>query len=93
MCISGQNKERVLLIFSVNESKAFQGFARMLSPTGTKEAASWVAREDGTNNEWGGGFAVEWLAMHDLPFTQVEHLHNPLNEDLPVKISRDGQVI
>merc|ERR1711907_919781 len=29
------NKERVLLIFSVNESKAFQGFARMLSPTGT----------------------------------------------------------
>lgn len=63
----------------------------MLSPTGTKEA-EWAVTEDGTNNNWGGGFGVEWLAMYDLPFTQVEHMHNPLNENLPIKISRDGQV-
>ena len=31
--------------------------------------------------------------FQDLPFTKVSHLHNPWNENKPVKIGHDGQEI
>lgn len=46
---------------------------------------------------WGGGaavsnsFDVEWVRRYDLAFRDLEHIRNPLNEDKPIKISRDGQ--
>ena len=43
------------------------------------------------NQALGSSFDVDWRRLYDLPFTETEHLHNPLNEDKPVKISRDGQ--
>ena len=43
------------------------------------------------NQALGSSFDVAWRRLYDLPFTETEHLHNPLNEDKPVKISRDGQ--
>ena len=36
-------------------------------------------------------FNVDWIRRYDLPFKETEHLTNPLNENKPVKISRDGQ--
>ena len=51
----------------------------------------------GTRNQWEGAqnlglnFNIEWLRRFELPFQETEHLRNPLNEDKPVKISRDGQ--
>lgn len=36
-------------------------------------------------------FNVEWVRRYDLSFKETEGLFNPLNENKPVKISRDGQ--
>lgn len=36
-------------------------------------------------------FNVDWVRRYDLPFRSTEGLTNPLNENKPVKISRDGQ--
>ena len=50
-----------------------------------------------TQGLWGGGaavsnsFDVEWICRYDLAFRDLEHIRNPLNEDKPIKISRDGQ--
>lgn len=45
---------------------------------------------EGTQN-LGSCFGLEWRRLYDLPFSETEYLKNPLNEDKPVKISRDGQ--
>ena len=52
----------------------------------------------GTRNQWEGAtqnlglnFNIEWQRRYELPFQETESLRNPLNEDKPVKISRDGQ--
>lgn len=39
----------------------------------------------------GGAFKVKWECIKDLPFNVTLHIRNPLNENKPVKISRDGQ--
>jgi len=36
-------------------------------------------------------FKVEWLKLAELNFTKTLHIKNPLNNNKPVKISRDGQ--
>ena len=79
----------VVLFFSVNESRAFQGYARMASKTGG--AASDVTWMEGQS--WGGVFKLEWQTIFDLSFGQVAHLRNPMNEHKPIKISRDGQEV
>ena len=49
------------------------------------------------NSQWEGAqnlgqaFGIEWQRLYDLPFSETESLRNPLNDDKPVKISRDGQ--
>ena len=39
----------------------------------------------------GSCFGLEWRRLYDLPYPETDFLRNPLNEDKPVKISRDGQ--
>ncbi|KAG6550718.1 hypothetical protein Mapa_007815 [Marchantia paleacea] len=85
-----ESSERVLLVFSVNMSGHFQGYAQMASPIGRRRANVWTEGNEGTN-PWGGSFRVEWLRLHDLPFQKTVHLKNPLNFHKPVKISRDCQ--
>ncbi|CAK9871618.1 unnamed protein product [Sphagnum jensenii] len=82
--------ERVVLVFSVNMSSHFQGYARMASPIGRRRANIWSEANEGAN-PWGGTFRVEWLCLYDLPFQKTVHLKNPLNSFKPVKISRDCQ--
>ncbi|CAM9148497.1 unnamed protein product [Chrysoparadoxa australica] len=73
--------DKVIIIMSVNGSGHFQGCARVASPV----------TDIAGKSEWAGTFDVEWLRLCELPFLQAVHLCNPLCENLPVTISRDGQ--
>lgn len=87
-----ESAEKVVLIFSVNMSGHFQGYARMVSPIGRRRANVWSEANSG-ENPWGGTFRVEWIRMYELPFQKTVHLKNPLNNFKPVKISRDCQEV
>eukprot|EP00241_Pyramimonas_parkeae_P015659 CAMPEP_0114307910 /NCGR_PEP_ID=MMETSP0059-20121206/17747_1 /TAXON_ID=36894 /ORGANISM="Pyramimonas parkeae, Strain CCMP726" /LENGTH=471 /DNA_ID=CAMNT_0001431457 /DNA_START=79 /DNA_END=1490 /DNA_ORIENTATION=+ len=82
-----RSAEEVFLIFSVNTSQHFQGYARMLSPIRSRQQSGLWAGDMAV----GGQFQIAWLRLFDLPFNQTLHLKNPLNDNKPVKISRDGQ--
>jgi hypothetical protein len=84
-----ENSAEVILIFSVNLSKHFQGFARMTSRIGGQYSNVWITESNTMG--WASSFQVEWIAIHELPFSETLHLHNSWNDNKPVKISRDGQ--
>ncbi|CAL5437223.1 unnamed protein product [Camellia sinensis] len=84
------NSSKVILIFSVNMSGFFQGYAQMMSSVGWRRDNVW-SQGSGGKNPWGRSFKVKWLRLHDLPFQKTLHLKNPLNDYKPVKISRDCQ--
>ena len=86
-----QNSGKVILIFSVNMSGFFQGYAQMMSSVGWRRDNVW-SQGSGKGNPWGRSFRVKWLQLNDLPFQKTLHLKNPLNDYKPVKISRDCQV-
>lgn len=82
----------VILIFSVQQSGAFQGFARMISKSKqTSREIPWVLPERLSNKSLSGLFKVEWLCTKELPFQATHDLLNPFNDNKPVKIARDGQ--
>ncbi|XP_024954173.2 uncharacterized protein LOC102622363 isoform X10 [Citrus sinensis] len=85
-----QNSGKVILIFSVNMSGFFQGYAQMMSSVGWRRDNVW-SQGNGKNNPWGRSFKVKWLRLNTLPFQKTLHLKNPLNDYKPVKISRDCQ--
>ncbi|KAL8556986.1 hypothetical protein ACS0TY_004455 [Phlomoides rotata] len=85
-----QNSGKVILIFSVNMSGFFQGYAQMMSSVGWRRDNIW-SQGSGKNNPWGRSFKVKWLRLHDLSFQRTLHLKNPWNDFKPVKISRDCQ--
>ncbi|KAL7275998.1 hypothetical protein RUND412_001029 [Rhizina undulata] len=80
----------VILVFSVNKSGKFQGYARMESAPGTAPVPSWAK-----NLLWesSGPFRIRWITICDVNFHRVAHLSNRLNENQPVLIGRDGQEI
>ncbi|KAK2664715.1 hypothetical protein Ddye_003289 [Dipteronia dyeriana] len=84
------NSGKVILIFSVNMSGFFQGYAQMMSSVGWRRDSIWN-QGSGKSNPWGRNFRVKWLQLNDLPFQKTGHLKNPLNDYKPVKISRDCQ--
>lgn len=75
----------VILIFAVNKSGAFQGYARMRSPTERSKCKADPFRG------FGRLFDVEWLRLHDLALSDVQNLKNPLDDNRQVGSSRDGQ--
>eukprot|EP00639_Heterosigma_akashiwo_P033205 CAMPEP_0194715406 /NCGR_PEP_ID=MMETSP0296-20130528/7141_1 /TAXON_ID=39354 /ORGANISM="Heterosigma akashiwo, Strain CCMP2393" /LENGTH=387 /DNA_ID=CAMNT_0039615235 /DNA_START=41 /DNA_END=1201 /DNA_ORIENTATION=+ len=81
--------ENVILIFSVNKSQHFQGYARMTSKIGAVQA-EWVMGKGVTLTD---SFTVEWLKLHDLPISETEHIKNRLYENNPVWFCRDGTEI
>ncbi|KAK7406196.1 hypothetical protein VNO78_07816 [Psophocarpus tetragonolobus] len=84
------NSDSVILIFSVNMSGSFQGYAQMMSSIGRGRDNVWN-EGTGKSNPWGHSFKVKWMCLNDLPFHKTLHLKNPLNDYKPVKISRDCQ--
>ncbi|KAK4180306.1 YT521-B-like domain-containing protein [Triangularia setosa] len=83
--------KNVILFFSINQSGHFQGYARMLSAPSKKIPHSWWMK----SLPWGSSepFRLEWLSTTPLEFGRVRHIHNSLNEDLPVLVGKDGQEI
>uniref|UniRef100_A0A4W3JSE7 3'-5' RNA helicase YTHDC2 n=1 Tax=Callorhinchus milii TaxID=7868 RepID=A0A4W3JSE7_CALMI len=75
----------VYLVFSVQGSGHFQGFARMISEIGRERSQEWGSAG------LGGVFRVEWIRKESLPFQYAHHLLNPWNDNKKVQISRDGQ--
>ncbi|KAM9587117.1 3'-5' RNA helicase YTHDC2 isoform 7-T9 [Morphnus guianensis] len=75
----------VYLIFSVQGSGHFQGFARMASEIGCEKSQDWGS------SGFGGVFKVEWIQKESIPFHFAHHLLNPWNDNKKVQISRDGQ--
>ncbi|CAM6088244.1 unnamed protein product [Calypogeia fissa] len=82
--------DHVILIFSVNETRHFQGCARMMSKIGGIVGGGGWKYAHGTAH-YGRNFRLKWLKMCELTFNKTRHLRNPYNENLPVKISRDCQ--
>ncbi|KAH6765222.1 cleavage and polyadenylation specificity factor 30 [Perilla frutescens var. frutescens] len=82
--------ENVILIFSVNKTRHFQGCAKMTSRIGGSVAGGNWKHAHGTAH-YGRNFSVKWLKLCELSFDKTRHLRNPYNENLPVKISRDCQ--
>eukprot|EP00746_Dinoflagellata_sp_MGD_P110076 gnl/MRDRNA2_/MRDRNA2_47236_c0_seq1.p1 gnl/MRDRNA2_/MRDRNA2_47236_c0~~gnl/MRDRNA2_/MRDRNA2_47236_c0_seq1.p1 ORF type:complete len:1060 (-),score=204.29 gnl/MRDRNA2_/MRDRNA2_47236_c0_seq1:34-3213(-) len=74
----------VVLLFSLNQSSAFQGYALMQSRVGK-------AKKDNIFTGWSRGFDIKWKCYKDLDFEEIAHIQNPMNEFKSVKISRDGQ--
>ncbi|KAK4709866.1 hypothetical protein R3W88_004379 [Solanum pinnatisectum] len=82
--------ENVILIFSVNRTRHFQGCGKMTSRIGGAANGGNWKHEHGTAH-YGRNFSVKWLKLCELSFQKTHHLRNPYNENLPVKISRDCQ--
>ncbi|GLT85732.1 hypothetical protein SLE2022_039110 [Rubroshorea leprosula] len=82
--------ENVILIFSVNRTRHFQGCAKMTSKIGGSVSGGNWKHAHGTAH-YGRNFSVKWLKLCELSFHKTRHLRNPYNENLPVKISRDCQ--
>ncbi|XP_061836673.2 3'-5' RNA helicase YTHDC2 isoform X1 [Nerophis lumbriciformis] len=75
----------VILIFSVQGSGHFQGYARMSSTVRHTNSQDWGFMG------LGGVFNVEWICKKSLPFRSTQHITNSLTDNKKVQISRDGQ--
>ncbi|XP_062409624.1 3'-5' RNA helicase YTHDC2 [Sardina pilchardus] len=80
-----QESSLVFLVFSVQGSGHFQGYARMVSEIGQERCQDWGS------SGLGGVFSVEWIRKDSLPFQCTYQLLNPWNDNKKVQISRDGQ--
>jgi len=81
--------DHLILIFSVNSSRKFYGYARMESLP--QEALSTGHFGPMEQRFLGPCFKVHWLNKQVVSFEKFEDITNDLNNNLPVKISRDGQ--
>lgn len=79
--------KEIMIIFSVQGSGHFQGYARVL---GTATSVNWPS-DDYAPNSGGRCYFVEWRHRCNLPFQTTRHLLNPWNENRKVQVSRDGQ--
>ncbi|KAG6008891.1 hypothetical protein E4U21_003703 [Claviceps maximensis] len=81
----------VMLFFSVNKSKAFQGYAQMTSlPDPTIPHPPWIAAT-ATEMHTTHPFHIHWITTTETPFRKLSHLKNAFNEHLAVSFGRDGQ--
>ncbi|KAJ6805211.1 zinc finger CCCH domain-containing protein 45 [Iris pallida] len=85
-----ESSENVILVFSVNRTRHFQGCAKMTSKIGGFIGGGNWKYAHGTAH-YGRNFSIKWLKLCELSFNKTHHLRNPYNENLPVKISRDCQ--
>jgi cleavage and polyadenylation specificity factor subunit 4 len=77
----------VILIFSVNKSGNFQGYALMTSLISDKVSNIW---QNESSVKLGGSFTVQWLSICEMPFSKVKNMVNPINNEFVIK-SRDTQ--
>ena len=79
----------------MSESGQFQGYARLSSESkqDPTQEIKWVLPSHFSSKSLSGLFKIDWISKNDLPFSLVGHLTNPWNDNKPVKIGFDGQVI
>ncbi|KAK3350051.1 YT521-B-like domain-containing protein [Lasiosphaeria hispida] len=83
--------KNVILFFSINKSRAFQGYARMASaPSPETPRPKWMS---GINWNTSDPFRVQWLSKTAVDFRHIGHLRNSFNEYLPVLVGKDGQEV
>ncbi|KAL2135039.1 hypothetical protein VTI74DRAFT_9959 [Chaetomium olivicolor] len=83
--------KNVILFFSINKSRAFQGYARMASaPSSSIPRPNWVK---GIHWDTSDPFKVQWLSKTAVEFFRIGHIKNPYNEGQSVLVARDGQEI
>ncbi|KAH8599796.1 YT521-B-like domain-containing protein [Bisporella sp. PMI_857] len=80
--------KNVILVFSINKSRAFQGYARMESVPGSVTPPDW---QKAINWESAGAFRVRWIVVCSTRFHRIGHLKNALNDNQAVLIGKDGQ--
>ncbi|GIY23791.1 3'-5' RNA helicase YTHDC2 [Caerostris extrusa] len=80
-----RKEKEVILIFSIQGSGHFQGFARFTPQLSDHRPPEFSAANLGTC------YQVEWLKKANIPFQSTRHLQNAWNENRKVQISRDGQ--
>eukprot|EP00826_Nyctotherus_ovalis_P052530 TRINITY_DN6673_c0_g1_i19.p1 TRINITY_DN6673_c0_g1~~TRINITY_DN6673_c0_g1_i19.p1 ORF type:complete len:191 (+),score=25.63 TRINITY_DN6673_c0_g1_i19:73-645(+) len=90
MCIRDSlNTHHVILIFAVNSSRSFYGYARMESvPQQRLSTGHFGAMEQ---SFLGPCFKVRWVNCRTTPFERAENIVSAANESLPVRVARDGQ--
>ncbi|XP_055376831.1 YTH domain-containing protein 1 isoform X2 [Condylostylus longicornis] len=89
-----KESRNVLLIFSVNESGKFAGFARMAGESRRDlPQVQWVLPPSMSSKALAGVIELDWICRKELSFTCTAHLYNSWNDGKPVKIGRDGQEI
>lgn len=82
-----QAGKTVILVFSLQSSGHFQGYARL---RGDKCETPEPLPEQGGNLNC--ILPVEWIKRGNISFNATRHLVNPYNENNKVQTSRDGQV-
>jgi len=83
--------KNVFLFFSVNKSRAFQGYACVATaPSYDTPRPRWAR-----SLQWDASppFRLEWLSTTKVEFHHIGHLNNRRNDDRPVLIGKDGQEI
>ncbi|KAM7198874.1 YT521-B-like domain containing protein [Naviculisporaceae sp. PSN 640] len=83
--------KNVILFFSINKSRAFQGYARMSTPPSPDTPRpGWM-----NNVHWDSSppFRVEWMSKVPVPFSLIGGLKNSYNENHPVLVGKDGQEV
>ena len=79
-------KGNVILIFSVNCSQSYKGYAIMTSCTADSPSNNWQIEN---NIKLGGDFSVVWLCYCELNSSKAKHLQNAKKNNDPVNKSRD----
>ncbi|CAE1330762.1 YTHDC2 [Acanthosepion pharaonis] len=77
----------VYMIFSVQGSGCFQGYAKM---------SSVISKDKGhefPSSGICGACSIEWLKRANIPFQNTQHLSNPWNDNKKIHVSRDCQEI
>jgi len=83
---------RVILIFSINGSRHFQGYARMTSLIQSKHSGRGKDFS-GDVSRWGNTFTLAWERVGSVSFAETDHLRNPMCDNLPLTRARDGQEV
>lgn len=79
--------DHVIIVFSGNESGGIQGYVRVMTPPiENLYKGIW----GNISSRLGHNFRVKWVRQCSLDFSKVNNIHNPLNDNLPLKKSRDG---
>ena len=81
--------KKLALVFSVNMSGHFQGYALVSSQVVDQRLDLWGT----AGQDFDASLEVQWVYEQDLPFGETKHLKNALNSNKGVQVTKHGQEI